>query len=182
MGGIGKSQLARSYAYTHQQSYTSIFWLNAKTEKSLSLGIAQLAEQIPLPDVLDSNRQVRKDEAGMAAASNAVTAWLSHQDNKEWLLVLDNVDNQTAEDSQDIDEVQSVAKSKDFDAYRYIPQVSHGSLLITSRLSFLSRAFGAKSVQVGEMSEDEAIRLLSKASQTDLDEAGKFLPRFWLHY
>lgn len=170
MGGIGKSQLARSYAYTHQQKYTSIFWLNAKTEKSLSLAIAQLAEQIPLPEVLLTNRQIRKDEAGITDASIAVTAWLSHHANTEWLLVLDNVDNQTAENAEDIDEVQSVSKSKDFDAYKYIPQVSHGSVLITSRLSFLSRAFGAKLVPVGEMSEDEGIRLLCRASQTELDE------------
>jgi len=174
MGGIGKSQLARSYAHTHQHKYTAVFWLNAKTEQSLSLGVAQMAELIPLPDVLESNRQIRKDDAGITAASIAVTDWLTQRANTKWLLVLDNVDHQTAGDSEDIDEVHSVydTVNRDFDATKHIPQVSHGSVLITSRLSFLSRAFGAKAIQINEMSEDEGVRLLCKASHTNLDEAG----------
>lgn len=174
MGGIGKSQLARSYAYLHQHKYTAIFWLNAKTEQSLSLGVAQMAELIPLPDFLGSNRQIRKDDAGIAAASIAVTDWLSQRANTDWLLVLDNVDNQTAGDSDDIDDDQDVydTANRNFDAAKYIPQVSHGSVLITSRLSFLSGTFGAYAVRIDQMSEDEGVRLLCKASHTDLNEAG----------
>lgn len=174
MGGIGKSQLARSYAYIHQHDYTAVFWLNAKTEQTLSLGIARMAERIPLPDVLEANRQIRIDDAGVTAASIAVTDWLSQQANTKWLLVLDNLDNQTADDLEEIDEVQSVSNTanRDFDATKYIPQVSHGSVLITSRLSFLTRAFGAKAIRVDGMSEDEGVRLLCKASHMDPDEAG----------
>lgn len=148
--------------------------MNAKTEKSLSLGVAQIAEQIPLLNVLDSSRQLPKDDAGIEAAGIAVAAWLSHQANTKWLLVLDNVDNQTPENSEDSDEAQREPKAarREFDAYKYIPQVSHGSVLVTSRLSFLSRAFGAQAVQIHEMSTDEGISLLCKASRTEPNEAG----------
>jgi hypothetical protein len=35
MGGIGKTQLAITYAKRHRRSYTSIYWMNANTEATL---------------------------------------------------------------------------------------------------------------------------------------------------
>jgi ATP/maltotriose-dependent transcriptional regulator MalT len=36
LGGIGKTQLAITYARRHKEKYTAIFWLNANDEDSLS--------------------------------------------------------------------------------------------------------------------------------------------------
>ncbi|MCJ1404838.1 hypothetical protein MMC11_008064 [Xylographa trunciseda] len=173
MGGIGKSQLARSYATGHQNNYSAIFWLNAKTEQSLRRGIALIAEQIPLPDVLDAGRCLRSGEAGTDAAVAAVISWLCLKDNTDWLLVFDNLDRQISGEHQE-DEFDATLGSSNagFDAYKYIPDVSHGCLLITSRLSFLSRAFGATDIRVAEMSPHEGIRLLCKASHKNPEEPG----------
>ena len=174
MGGIGKSQLARSYAIKNQRHYTAVFWLNAKSEQSLRTGLAQLAEQILLSAVLDSNHKIRKDEAGIEAAKAEVESWLSRELNCKWLLILDNIDNQIPDEYYaDVVATGGTGQSSKFDAYRYIPQISHGSILITSRLSFLARAFGATSVTVEEMSVAEGALLLCKVSHRRPDEPGK---------
>ncbi|MCJ1434207.1 hypothetical protein MMC27_003574 [Xylographa pallens] len=173
MGGIGKSQLARSYATKHQNTYSAIFWLDAKTEQSLKSSLAQIAEQIPLPDVLDAGRRIRYGGGGVDTATHAVLNWLCLKDNTNWLLVFDNVDHHlSSEHQEDKSSATSGSGIEAYDAYKYVPEVSHGSLLVTSRLSFLSRAFGAKAIQVEEMSLVEGIRLLSKVSQRNSDESG----------
>ncbi|MCJ1476114.1 hypothetical protein MMC13_004779 [Lambiella insularis] len=173
MGGIGKSQLARNFATKHQRDYTAVFWLNAKTEQSLRRGIAQLAEQIPLPHLLNAGRQIQLDDAGIDAATLAVTDWLCLNGNVGWLLVFDNVDSQLSTGPDDETQPgKSASTGAGFDAYKYIPEVSHGSILITSRLSFLSRSFGATAIRVDEMSTDEGVRLLCKVSHRNQDETG----------
>ncbi|MCJ1377833.1 hypothetical protein MMC17_000929 [Xylographa soralifera] len=173
MGGIGKSQLARSYASKHQNIYSAIFWLDAKTEQSLKRSVALIAEQIPLPDVLDAGRRIRYGDAGVDAAAHAVFDWLCLKDNTDWLLVFDNVDSHLSSEYQE-DELSATSGSgiAAYDVYKYVPEVSHGSLLITSRLSFLSRAFGATAICVEEMSLVEGIRLLCKVSHRSPDEPG----------
>ena len=172
-GGVGKSQLALQYALIHQRTYTAVFWLNAKTETTLKLGIAQLAEQIPLANVLDATRQIPKDRPGIEAARAAVTNWLSHEGNIGWLLVIDNLDSQIS-DTGALDETEDAVSTsnKAFDASKYVPQVPHGSMLITSRLSFAGNAFGASTVEVNEMSEGEGIELLCNISKRATGEEG----------
>ena len=178
-GGVGKSQLALNYAIIHQRTYTAVFWLNAKTETTLRLSIAQLAEQIPLANVLDATRQIRKTEPDIEAAYVAVTNWLCHEGNIGWLLVIDNVDNQISntadQDPGETDTGLVSTSTKVFDASRYIPHVSHGSILLTSRLSFVGNAFGATTIEVNEMSEDEGIELLCKVSGRATHEDGLWI-------
>ena len=173
MGGIGKSQMARSYATKHQQIYSAVFWLDAKTEKSLKRGIALIAEQIPLPHVLDAGRRIRYGESGIDTASTAVVDWLCLKDNTGWLLVFDNIDGQISREHQEDGLSENPgAGNVGYDAYKYFPEVSHGNILITSRLSFLSRILGATAIQVEEMSSDEGARLLCKVSHIGPGEPG----------
>jgi hypothetical protein len=169
MGGIGKSELARSYALAHQTNYSAVFWLNAKEERTLRLSLAKLAEQIPLPSFLDEAHQVRNDEVGIKHASDAVLAWLSHKLNTEWLLIFDNVDSQDNESMND----EPTPYSTSFDARIYFPKVTHGNILLTSRLTFLGRVFGAKVIRVEELSEHEGVNLLCKTSNRQPDEPGE---------
>ena len=46
MGGIGKSQMAREYATTHQDAYTAVFRVNAKSGNSLKIAIAEIAVRV----------------------------------------------------------------------------------------------------------------------------------------
>lgn len=43
MGGIGKSQVALEFAYTHAKSYDAIFWINAEDESKLRASVCLYA-------------------------------------------------------------------------------------------------------------------------------------------
>src|SRR3954468_13236937 len=46
LGGMGKTQLAITYARRHKEKHTAIFWLNANDEDSLKLGFRDIAQQV----------------------------------------------------------------------------------------------------------------------------------------
>ena len=168
-GGIGKSQMAREYASRHQHDYDSLFWTNGRSEQSLRANIARIAEQIPLPRVLNSNKKVPKNEGDIDKAMHAVDCWLTSSGNSRWLLMIDNVDTQLAED----DEEEEVSRTgRGYDVVKYIPSVAQGSIIITSRLSFLARDLGAHNLSVGEMKLEEALQMLQKASGRPYNELG----------
>lgn len=167
-GGIGKSQLARDYALRHRHDYDAVFWINGKSEQNLRISIARIAELIPLPHVLDLNQKVLKNEGDIDRAIRAVELWLTTSGNTRWLIIIDNVDNQ-------VDENESLELSGGgyaYDVTVYVPSVTQGTFIITSRLSLLSRKIGAQNIPVGEMDREEALRVLHKASGRSYDEEG----------
>src|SRR5436190_23681672 len=109
MGGIGKTQLAISYAKRHRHSYSSIFWLNANNEVTLKNSLRTLANRILLPQAVSK----LKDDQLRIYVSN----WFSEQDNTRWLLIFDNYD--------DPDQYQ---------VSKYYPFVAQGSVIVTTRL------------------------------------------------
>ena len=83
LGGIGKSQTARAYAYRHLVDYELIWWLRADTPATLAVDFATLAEPLGLdPDMADQTR--------LAAAVRQRL-----QSRSGWLLILDNVNDPT---------------------------------------------------------------------------------------
>src|SRR4051794_31427238 len=52
MGGIGKTQVAITYAKRHRHSYSSIFWLNANTEATLNSSLHAVANRILPPETV----------------------------------------------------------------------------------------------------------------------------------
>jgi ATP/maltotriose-dependent transcriptional regulator MalT len=58
LGGMGKTQLAITYARRHKEKYTAILWLNANDEESLKLSFWDVAQQVlrhyPSSSVLSS--------------------------------------------------------------------------------------------------------------------------------
>ena len=85
MGGIGKTQLAITYAQRHRTCYTSIFWLNATSEVGLKTSLRNVARRL-LPAETVSKLD---DEQVCVNVSN----WLSEHDNTRWLLIFDNYDD-----------------------------------------------------------------------------------------
>lgn len=167
-GGIGKSQMVRDYASQHRHDYDSLFWTNGGSEQSLRSSIARMAELIPLPRVLDSNQKLPKNEGDIDKAMHAVDSWLTSAGNTRWLIIIDNVDNHADEDDdQDGSQIDGA-----YDVARYIPSVTQGTVVITSRLSFLARDLGAQNLPIGEMKFDEALQVLQKASGRPYNETG----------
>jgi hypothetical protein len=85
MGGIGKTQLAITYAKRHRHSYSSIFWLNANTEATLNTSLRAVANRILSPETVSK----LDDDQAWVYVSN----WLSKLDNTRWLLIFNNHDD-----------------------------------------------------------------------------------------
>ena len=78
MGGVGKSQLVKRFAETHSQ-YSAVFWINASSRHNLDLGIAKIAERIPLLLLLDSNGRICTDDVSIQRTREAVENWLDQE-------------------------------------------------------------------------------------------------------
>src|SRR5271154_6809030 len=146
MGGIGKTQLAITYAKRHRHSYSSIFWLNANTEATLNNSLRAVANRILPPKTVSK----LDDDQVWVHISN----WLSKLDNTRWLLIFDNHDN-----------------PDQYEIAKYYPSVAHGSIIITTRQP--DRVSGEK-IKVQSMAkEEESLRILATRSGRDNVISGK---------
>jgi hypothetical protein len=152
MGGIGKTQLAISYAKQHRDSYSSAFWLNAASEATMNSSLRVVANRILLPATVG---KLDDDQSRIE-----VLNWLSELENFRWLLILDNHD--------------------DPDGYKiqeYFPFVAHGSIIITTRLP--DRLTGKK-VKVRSMKkEEDSLRILVTRSGREDAESGDNILALW---
>ncbi|KAB8253464.1 hypothetical protein BDV35DRAFT_375386 [Aspergillus flavus] len=85
IGGVGKTQIALTYAQTPHASYETVLWFNAATEISLKNSFATAAGLIfgsRVSQSLEGNEAVRRTRE-----------WLSDPENSKWLLIFDNYDN-----------------------------------------------------------------------------------------
>ncbi|WRT97986.1 FxSxx-COOH system tetratricopeptide repeat protein [Streptomyces violarus] len=141
LGGVGKSQLALEYIYTHQRDYRIICWIPAERESLILAALSSLASQLGVAPA-------GQDSLGAAAANTAVPAVLealragTPYDN--WLLVFDN--------AEDIEAVRG-----------YFPHNGPGKVIVTSRNRGWERV--ATSLPVNVFERDESIELLQKRAQ-----------------
>ncbi|KAH6974923.1 hypothetical protein EDB80DRAFT_881846 [Ilyonectria destructans] len=130
LGGVGKTQLAIDFARRHQATFSSVFWLDGRSEDRLRGSIAGCVNRIPKGQIPSTGRNQSeahgKDDLDAAVAS--VMEWLARRDNGDWLLIFDNVD-------QDHDQGGVTGA---YDLRRYLPG-DHGAILVTTRLSRLAQ-------------------------------------------
>src|SRR5437762_5773662 len=81
LGGVGKTQLALEYAYTHQSVYNSVFWISAVDQPRLLSGFGDIARVCQHAILGKSPVDIAK----------SVLEWLCNLSDK-WLLVIDNLD------------------------------------------------------------------------------------------
>jgi hypothetical protein len=143
MGGIGKTQLAITYAKRHRHSYSSIFWLNANTEATLNNSLRAVANRILPVSKLD-------DDQVWVHVSN----WLSKLDNTRWLLIFDNHDD-----------------PDQYEITKFYPSVAHGSIVITTRQP--DRVNGEKIKVQSMAKEEESLCILATRSGRDNVISGK---------
>jgi hypothetical protein len=145
LGGIGKTQLSVAFARRHSRRFSSVFWLDGKTEDSLKQSIALCASRIPQSQVAESSRLYSATGNGdLDAVIRDVMSWLSQADNPDWLIIFDNVDRESGENGID---------PFAYDVVRYFPESDHGSVLITTRLPSL-RQLGS-SLSLGKLSIEQ---------------------------
>jgi len=134
LGGIGKTQLAVDFARRHKDTFSSIFWLDGRSEDRLKQSIADCASRIPEGHIPHrSQSSVLSGEDDLNAVVAHVLDWLARPANVDWLLVFDNVD-------QDHEQGGGTGA---YDVRKYFPG-DHGSVLVTTRLERLTPLGDAK--------------------------------------
>lgn len=149
-GGVGKTQLALEYARRQQQNYASLFWIDAHRPETVKASIGECVGHIlahyHLHGMTDSPRfAFLENEMEYGTAEKAFFTWLGYEDNRPWLLVIDN-----------LDDLESVSLRE------ILPSTKWGSVLVTSRRSDLAVTWD--SIQIPVMDHDEAYELLVQSS------------------
>jgi hypothetical protein len=133
------------FARRHHRKFSSVFWLDGRTEDSLKQSIAICASRIPEGQITESSRAYFVTSTGdVDAVVRDVMSWLSRLDNTEWLIIFDNVDRESGGDNAD---------PNAYDIARYLPRVYHGSVLITTRLANLEQLGGLW--RLGRLSKEQ---------------------------
>ncbi|KAI0438441.1 heterokaryon incompatibility protein-domain-containing protein [Xylaria telfairii] len=124
LGGIGKTQLAVTYAKRYRYEYSAILWFNIKDETSIQQSFAKVAKQILQQHPNASRLSALDLQQDHKKVAEAVKAWLDLPGNTGWLLVYDNYDNPKLENGID---------NEGIDIDQFLPKASQGSIIITTR-------------------------------------------------
>jgi hypothetical protein len=154
LGGIGKTQLAIAYAKAHRDEYSAIFWLNIKDEDSVKQSYSRIARRIWQEHASAGYLGAITDDSPLDEVVSAVKRWLEHGKNTRWLMVLDNYDNPKVSGNTDPGAV---------DVRQFLPEVYHGSVIVTTRSSKVSVG---RRMQVGKLEDiRDSLRILSATSR-----------------
>lgn len=164
LGGMGKTQLAITYAKRHKEKYTAIFWLNANDEDSLKLSFRDIAQQVlrqyPSIGELSSVDQDRD----LNQVVSVVRGWLDSPQNTRWLLIYDNFDNPKTPGNTDDSAV---------DIRPFLPRADHGSIIITTRSSQVRQG---EQIHIQKLPDiREGLEILSNMSGRKCIEKGKLV-------
>ncbi|USP73041.1 hypothetical protein yc1106_00315 [Curvularia clavata] len=158
LGGVGKSQIAIEYAYRARDAVPqmSVLWIHASDSSRFQQGYKSIADKLMLPGRDDPTVDVLK----------LVHDWLLDSGNGQWLMILDNVDN---------NDVFSSDNQSGMPLESYLPPAAHGTILITSRNKVVATNLvdGPNGIiHVEPMGEEDALALLqTKVSLTESDQA-----------
>jgi len=140
LGGIGKTQTAIEYAHRFGPCYQFVLWVAAEQESTIGAAYQSIARELGLVEAT----------ADLAAAVQAMKAWLSHEDG--WLLVFDNADDPAL-------------------LRAYLPVTrTGGKVLLTSRAKTFADVGIREPFRVETMSPEDAVAFL--LNRTKRDEAG----------
>ena len=136
MGGVGKTQIAIEYVVKFEMEYVGIYWITASSEAELLSGFQAIANETQCVDAKSLK---------LSEIAQGVLNWLYR--TKDWLLVLDNLDDITV-------------------AEGYLPRlrVGGGHVLITTR-NPNSLNIPAEGLQIDVHEPDEAKDLLLRRAQ-----------------
>jgi tetratricopeptide (TPR) repeat protein len=173
LGGVGKSQLAIEYSYrVHESSpQTSVFWVHAGTQGRFEEGYRRIAEMT----------QMNGWDNPKIDTLQLVYNWLCDTNNGQWMLVVDNADDETVfldRGSQGHAVDQPTKPLSDF-----IPQSKNGKIFITSRnrdLAYKLTGSYRSITEVKPMDVNDALCLFEKklGPEVSRENAAELLEAF----
>ena len=161
LGGIGKTQLAIAYCRKHQGTYSAILWLNGNSQDTLLQSLAAFAIYTRINGLQGSTIGATGHGQEIAEKANAVRRWLALKGNRQWLIVLDNVDR---------DYHAEVEDPQAYNIESFLPAADQGSILITTRLPYLG-ALGT-ATKVRRVGSEQALRILMNNARLPLSTPG----------
>ncbi|MEV6827160.1 FxSxx-COOH system tetratricopeptide repeat protein [Amycolatopsis sp. NPDC051102] len=147
MGGIGKTQMAVEYIYSHLREYDVVWWIPATHQGQIRIALTELAQALNLPGAGEANTAIPAVREALRVG----------RPFRRWLLVFDS-----AED---------VKMVRDF-----FPTNGPGEILITSRNAEWSSVARPLEVAVFERSESVEL-LRRRGPEIDLAEAEQLAER-----
>lgn len=164
IGGVGKSQIAIEYCYRFRKAHpeTHVFWIHAGSVGRFHQGYKSIARHCNIPGW----------DNPAANTLQLVYEWFSDERNGSWLMVLDNADDKSVFSNQERVNL-SQKNDRDDDALNlllYLPQTSHGSILVTSRnrdAAYRLTNSAESIIDVPLMDGELAVSLLSKKLPED---------------
>ncbi|KAG5662198.1 hypothetical protein KAF25_004437 [Fusarium avenaceum] len=160
LGGIGKTQIALAYSFWLQETSedVSVFWIHASSAERFSEAYGNIARECKIPGHEDPSFD----------ALSEVKDWLESKESGQWLIIIDNADDMRLFFPQPDNFSKSASNNED-SLGQFIPECSHGTILITTRnMQVGSRLMkGKRPIEVGKMDGDESIQLLRQGLQGD---------------
>ena len=140
-----------------------VFWVYAGTKAKFEQGYQEIARRLCLPGWDDQKVDTLQ----------LVYEWLSNEHNDEWLLIVDNADDEAAFFANKSREpMQELGASKPL--ARYLPKSIKGSVLVTTRDKRVGQRLAGreKAIEVLPMTAQDSKDLLqSRIAEEDWDDA-----------
>ncbi|KAJ6161373.1 hypothetical protein N7470_004769 [Penicillium chermesinum] len=145
LGGVGKSQLAIEYCYRVRERSlgTWVLWVHASNAARLELSYREIADRLKIFG--------RKDP--QASVFQLLHDWLHESKRGRWILILDNLDDESLLSESVQAHSQNSALRKPFRGL--LPRCSHGTIILTTRHMKVARMMAKESDILGITPMDE---------------------------
>jgi tetratricopeptide (TPR) repeat protein len=141
LGGVGKTQIALEYVYTHKALHDRIYWISGVDKASLLSGYEEIGKR--------TGCIKNHGDLSPSDVAKTVLSWLNKEEG--WLLVVDNVDDSAVVDG-------------------YLPERSPRQLTLLTTRNPNTDEYTAESFEVDVLEKNDAIDLLSVRSGAEIDE------------
>ncbi|RPB00628.1 TPR-like protein [Choiromyces venosus 120613-1] len=135
LGGAGKSQLAIEYIYRNE-GLRNTFWVHGSSFLRFSQDYGSISQYI---GTLHDSPGATEHKLLLK-----VKKWLESPASGDWILVIDNADNEDDFAGND----SAISK--------FVPQGSKGTIIFTTRSRVIASRQGCKVIEVGKMTDQEA--------------------------
>ncbi|KAJ5633693.1 hypothetical protein N7528_001535 [Penicillium herquei] len=156
LGGVGKSQLVIEYCYRIRSlsSATWVFWIHASSAARFEQGFRDMADYVKIPGRQNPNVNI----------FTLVQQWLRDEKKGNWVLILDNVDDDWFISEHRPTKQQGQANHPTQPLFEYIPRSLNGRVIVTTRASEVAMKIVDRKdlILVEPMARSEALELMQK--------------------